>query len=65
MPHIPRNRSLDGTLALLSDGYKFISHRCRRHRSDVFETRFMLRNAVCVTGEEVAGWPGAPGAFPA
>jgi fatty-acid peroxygenase len=42
-------------LALLSDGYRFISKRRRRHRSDVFETRRMLRKAVCVAAEEAAG----------
>lgn len=51
---IPRDPSLDSTLALLSEGYRFISRRCQRYRSDIFQTRFMLRRAFCVTGEEAA-----------
>jgi fatty-acid peroxygenase len=51
---IPRDRSIDGTLALLADPYRFISTRCRRNGSDAFETRLMLRRAVCVMGEDAA-----------
>ncbi len=29
MPQIPRDKSLDSTLALLSDGYNFISKCCK------------------------------------
>ncbi len=54
MPQIPRDRSPDSTLALLRDGYRFISKRCARHRSDVFETRLMLRKAVCMLGADAA-----------
>ncbi len=54
MAPIPRDPSPDSTLALLSEGYTFISERCRRHRSDRFETRLMLQRAVCMTGEEAA-----------
>lgn len=54
MSHIPRDKSLDSTLALLREGYTFVSRRCRRYRSDLFETRLMLRKAVCIMGEEAA-----------
>lgn len=54
MPTIPRDKTLDSTLALLRDGYRFTSKRARRYRSDIFETRLMLRKAVCVLGEEAA-----------
>lgn len=54
MPPIPRDRSPDSTLALLSEGYTFIMDRCRRYGSDLFETRLMLRRAVCMSGEEAA-----------
>lgn len=54
MSQIPRDRSLDSTLALLSDGYRFISKQCERYRSDIFETRLMLTKAVCMRGEEAA-----------
>jgi fatty-acid peroxygenase len=54
MPRVPVDKSPDSTLALLSDGYRFIASRCRRYRSDIFETRLMLEKAVCVLGEEAA-----------
>jgi fatty-acid peroxygenase len=63
MSELPRDRSLDSTLALLSEGYRFISDRCRRLRSDVFETRLMLRRAVCISGEEAARVFYEPGRF--
>jgi fatty-acid peroxygenase len=49
-----RRLAQDETLALLSEGYGFISERCRRTRSDVFETRLMLTRVVCMVGEEAA-----------
>ena len=54
MASIPRDHQLDSTLALLSDGYTFISKRCRLYGSDIFETRLMLRKAICMMGEEAA-----------
>ncbi len=54
MAPIPHDTGLDRTLALLAEGYTFIGKRCRRYRSDLFETRLMLRKAVCMTGEEAA-----------
>lgn len=55
MHPIPRDASPDSTLALLSEGYRFVMNRCERHGSDIFETRLMLRKAICVMGEEAAG----------
>jgi fatty-acid peroxygenase len=49
---IPRDRTFDGTLALLGDPYRFIATRCRRNGSDAFVTRLMLRRVTCVVGEE-------------
>lgn len=63
MSPIPRDRSPDSTLAMLSDGYRFISKRCRRYRSDIFETRLMLEKAVCMVGEEAARIFYDPGRF--
>lgn len=53
----------DNTLALLSDGYTFISKRCQRYQSDIFETRLMLEKVVCMTGEEAARVFYHPGRF--
>jgi fatty-acid peroxygenase len=60
---IPREKSLDSTLALLHDGYTFMSKRCERLQSDVFETRLMLRKATCVMGEDAAAMFYHPGRF--
>lgn len=49
-----RTLGQDSTLALLSEGYTFIPKRCRRYRSDVFETRLMLTKVICMMGEEAA-----------
>ncbi len=54
MPLIPRDRSFDGTLALIRDPYGFVSERCRSYGSDLFETRLMLRRTICMTGPEAA-----------
>jgi fatty-acid peroxygenase len=55
MAKLPRTRSFDSTRALLfSEGYEFISNRCRRYKSDLFATRVMLRKAVCMQGAEAA-----------
>jgi fatty-acid peroxygenase len=51
---IPRDSRLDSTLALLSDGYAFIGRRCERYGTDVFETRLLLRKAICARGEDAA-----------
>ena len=63
MARLPRDRSFDSTLALLSEGYTFIQERCRRYESDLFETRLALRRAICMTGEEAARLFYEPGRF--
>lgn len=63
MPPIPRDPGFDGTLALLAEGYPFISTRCRRYGSDLFETRLMLRKVVCMTGPKAAQTCYVPGRF--
>ncbi|WP_105439435.1 cytochrome P450 [Neorhizobium sp. T25_13] len=54
MAQIPFEKNLDSTLALIGDPYRFISDRCRRHRSDLFETRLLLERTICMTGPEAA-----------
>jgi fatty-acid peroxygenase len=60
---IPRESTLDSTLALLTEGYTFISSRCRQLHSDVFETRIMLRKVICAMGEDAAPMFFAPDRF--
>lgn len=54
MPQIPSDHSLDSTLALLRDGYDFISKRCQRYHSDVFVTRLLFQPTICMQGAETA-----------
>ena len=53
MARIPRY-GLDSTLALKREPYRFISERCRQLDSDVFETRLLLRPAICMSGPAAA-----------
>lgn len=63
MAAIPRERTLDNSLALLNEGYTFISSRCQRLETDVFHTRLMGRPAICLLGEEAAEMFFTPGRF--
>jgi fatty-acid peroxygenase len=63
MSQIPRENSRDSTLAFLSEGYMFISNRCARYHTDIFETRLMFRKAICIMGEEAARMFYHPGRF--
>lgn len=44
----------EGSLALLREGYTFISSRCDRFGTDAFRTRLMLRPVICLRGAEAA-----------
>jgi fatty-acid peroxygenase len=54
MQPMPRDASLDNSLALLKEGYNFVGTRCKRLESDVFATRLLLQKTVCMQGEEAA-----------
>ncbi|MDY6782508.1 MAG: cytochrome P450 [Cyanobacteriota bacterium] len=54
MSPIPEERTLDSTIALAIDGYEFISKRCQRYQSDIFQTRILLEKTICFKGEEAA-----------
>jgi fatty-acid peroxygenase len=62
-PPIPRDEAFDATFALLREGYRFVSRRCERYGSDAFETRLMLRQAVCVRGADATRMFYEPGRF--
>lgn len=51
---IPSDMRLDGTLALLRHPFRFIPEGCRKLKSDVFQTRVLLRKTLCMTGPETA-----------
>lgn len=52
--HVPHDRSLDNSLALMREGYLFIQNRVERYESDLFEARIMGQRAICMRGEEAA-----------
>jgi len=51
---IPREPGLDHTLDLAREGYTFVSNRCERLCTDIFETRLLLHRAVCMRGTAAA-----------
>ncbi len=51
---LPKDDAFDSTLAFALEGYDFISKRCERLGSDVFQARLMLRRTICLRGEEAA-----------
>lgn len=54
MPDIPRDSLPDGTLALFRDPYLYISKRCRRFGTELFRTRILLQDTICMTGPAAA-----------
>jgi fatty-acid peroxygenase len=60
---LPRDRAVDNTLALLREGYGFVSSRCARLGSGAFETRLMLQRVVCARGADAAAMFYHPGRF--
>jgi len=51
---IPRDKGMDNTLALMTEGYLFIPNRMRKMKTDVFQTRLLGQTAVCMAGEDAA-----------
>ncbi|MET0981106.1 MAG: cytochrome P450, partial [Telluria sp.] len=60
---VPQAPGFDNTVALLSEGYRFIGNRCDELGSDIFSTRLMLQRVVCVRGEAAARMFYQPGRF--
>ncbi|WMJ73918.1 cytochrome P450 [Cytophagaceae bacterium ABcell3] len=54
MQKIPKDKMPDSSLALLADGYEFITKRCEKYQSDVFETKLLFERRICMKGEEAA-----------
>ena len=60
---LPRAPGFDNSLALLAEGYQFMSQRHAALGSDAFATRLMLRPVLCVRGEDAARMFYQPGRF--
>jgi len=54
MVSIPSATGFDSTLALLHNPYGFISDTCRDLGSDLFATRILLKQTICMTGAAAA-----------
>lgn len=63
MRKIPRDHSLESSLALMAKPYEFISERCEALGSDVFVTRLMLRKTICMRGAAAAALISDPNKF--
>ncbi|MFD2923314.1 cytochrome P450 [Halobacillus naozhouensis] len=50
----PRDKGLDHSLTLLFEGYQFIPKRTARFGTDLFQTRLLGENVICITGQEAA-----------
>lgn len=48
------SKSVDETITLLREGYLFIPNRCKALDSQVFETRLMGKEVLCLSGYEAA-----------
>lgn len=60
---VPQAPGFDNTVALLSEGYRFIGNRCDELGTDIFSTRLMLQRVVCMRGEAAARMFYQPGRF--
>jgi fatty-acid peroxygenase len=54
MKKIPHLAALDSTLSLALEGYTFISTRCDRYQTDIFQTRLVLQKTICMRGKAAA-----------
>ncbi|UFT99640.1 cytochrome P450 [Radiobacillus kanasensis] len=52
--HLPHDRSLDNSIAVMREGYNFIQNRMDKYKSELFEARLLGEQAICMSGEEAA-----------
>lgn len=51
---IPKDTNWDNTMNLFREGSSFISNRCEKLKSDIFQTRLMLQSVICMRGQGAA-----------
>jgi fatty-acid peroxygenase len=51
---IPRDKGMDNTLALMTEGYLFIPNRTRKLETDIFRTRLLGQTTICMAGKDAA-----------
>ncbi|MCB8840011.1 cytochrome P450 [Aurantimonas sp. VKM B-3413] len=54
MADIPRDPAIDSSIAFKSEGYSFVSNRCRELDTDIFATRLFGEEFYCLRGAEAA-----------
>ncbi|MGD9634683.1 MAG: cytochrome P450 [Pirellulales bacterium] len=54
MAEIPRDHLFDSSLAIVADPYGFIGKRCDRVGADLFRTRLLLKDNICMRGRDAA-----------
>ena len=54
MRTIPKDKNIDSSLTLLRDGYEFIQKKRQKLGSNIFRTRLMLKETICMSGKEAA-----------
>ncbi|MGP4060718.1 cytochrome P450 [Halobacillus sp. H74] len=51
---VPKDKTIDNTLAIFKDGYNFIPNRVQNHHLDVYETRVLGEKVALLSGIEGA-----------
>ena len=51
---IPKEKTVDQTLTLLSEGYDFLPNRTYRENTNIVQTRLLGQKVICISGEEAA-----------
>jgi len=54
MAEIPHDHLFDSSLAIVADPYGFIGKRCDRIGADLFRTRLLLKENICLRGRDAA-----------
>ena len=52
--NMPKDSGFDKTLSVLKEGYEFVMNRDRELDTNIFETRVLGENTICLTGSEQA-----------
>ncbi len=54
MTNIPKEKTLDSSIALLQEGFPFLHKRTQQFDSDIFRTRLLGEEVICLHGPEAA-----------
>ncbi|SIQ96157.1 cytochrome P450 [Pontibacter lucknowensis] len=54
MTNIPEEKTLDSSITLLQEGFPFLHKRMQQFNSDIFKTRLLGEEVICIHGPEAA-----------